>query len=106
MNTVGRDLHAPCSWFPASAGMTEGKHKEISYLSAFVLCSFLSRIIRLLEGIDMPSKRRPFLKRLVRALPVVLAAAPGVIDAVQQARRALRDSPDPSPKIRISPPNQ
>jgi hypothetical protein len=42
----------------------------------------------------MPTRRRSLLKRLVRALPVVLAAAPGVIDAVQQARRALRDSPD------------
>jgi hypothetical protein len=59
-----------------------------------------------LEGKDMPSKRRSFLKRLVRALPVVLAAAPGVIDAVRQARRALRDDPDPSPEIRISAPNQ
>jgi hypothetical protein len=39
----------------------------------------------------MPTRRRSFLSRLVRALPVVLAAAPGVIDAVQQARRALRE---------------
>lgn len=44
----------------------------------------------------MPTRRKSLLSRLVRALPVVLAAAPGVIDAVQQARRALRDSPDRS----------
>ncbi len=42
----------------------------------------------------MPTKRKSLLSRLLRALPVVLAVAPGVIDAVQQARRALRDSPD------------
>lgn len=46
----------------------------------------------------MPSRRRSFLSRLVRALPVVLAAAPGVIDAVQQARRALRDPTPPPPQ--------
>ncbi|HYI38796.1 MAG TPA: hypothetical protein VE053_00585 [Allosphingosinicella sp.] len=45
----------------------------------------------------MPTRRRSLLSRLVRALPVVLAAAPGVIDAVQQARRALRD-PEALPK--------
>ncbi|MGA9581920.1 MAG: hypothetical protein WBR13_08140 [Allosphingosinicella sp.] len=45
----------------------------------------------------MPTRRRSFLSRLIRALPVVLAAAPGVIDAVQQARRALRDSPERDP---------
>jgi hypothetical protein len=39
---------------------------------------------------------------LVRALPVVLAAAPGVIDAVQQARRALRD-PEASPREPAAP---
>ena len=39
----------------------------------------------------MPTKKRSFLKRLVRALPVVLAAAPGIIDAIQQTRRALRE---------------
>ncbi|MEA3009258.1 MAG: hypothetical protein QOJ91_950 [Sphingomonadales bacterium] len=39
----------------------------------------------------MPTHRRSLLSRLIRALPVVLAAAPGVIDAVQQTRRALRD---------------
>jgi hypothetical protein len=44
---------------------------------------------------NMPTGRRSFLSRLVRALPVVLAAAPGVIEAVQQARRALRD---PAPR--------
>ena len=43
----------------------------------------------------MPTRRRSLLSRLVRALPVVLAAAPGVIDAVQQSRRALRESPEP-----------
>ena len=43
----------------------------------------------------MPTKKRSLLSRLVRALPVVLAAAPGVIEAVQQARRALRD-PEPA----------
>ena len=43
----------------------------------------------------MATKRRSFLKRLIRALPVVLAAAPGVIDAIQQSRRALREPPAP-----------
>lgn len=43
----------------------------------------------------MPTKRRSFLKRLIRALPVVLAAAPGVIDAVQEARKALRSPRQP-----------
>lgn len=36
-------------------------------------------------------RRRSFLNRLVRALPVVLAAAPGVIQAVVQVRQALRE---------------
>ncbi|HEU0097946.1 MAG TPA: hypothetical protein VFQ67_04145 [Allosphingosinicella sp.] len=40
---------------------------------------------------------------MIRALPVVLAAAPGVIDAVQQARRALRE-PDSPPKDPALPP--
>lgn len=44
----------------------------------------------------MPTRRRSLIRRLLRALPVVLAAAPGVIDAVQQSRRALRESPEPS----------
>ncbi|HEX8062755.1 MAG TPA: hypothetical protein VF535_06025 [Allosphingosinicella sp.] len=39
----------------------------------------------------MPTRRRSLFNRLVRALPVVLAAAPGIIDAVQQTRRALRE---------------
>jgi hypothetical protein len=43
----------------------------------------------------MATKRKSFLKRLIRALPVVLAAAPGVIDAIQQSRRALREPPAP-----------
>lgn len=51
----------------------------------------------------MPSRRRSFLSRLARALPVVLAAAPGVIEAVQQARRALRD-PAPPPQESTLPP--
>ncbi len=50
----------------------------------------------------MPTRRRSLLRRLVRALPVVLAAAPGVIDAVQQARRALRE-PDAPPR-ELAPP--
>lgn len=45
----------------------------------------------------MATRKRSLLGRLVRALPVVLAAAPGVIDAIQQARRALRE-PAPSPQ--------
>lgn len=45
----------------------------------------------------MKTKRKSWLSRLIRALPVVLAAAPGVIDAVQQTRRALRESPDRDP---------
>lgn len=44
----------------------------------------------------MKTKKRSLLSRLVKALPVVLAAAPGVIDAVQQARRALRGSESPA----------
>ena len=40
-------------------------------------------------------KRRSFLSRLARALPVVLAAAPGVIQAVLQSRQALRESGQP-----------
>lgn len=51
----------------------------------------------------MPSKRKSFLKRLIRALPVVLAAAPGVIDAIQQARRALREPVAPSPDPALPP---
>jgi len=43
----------------------------------------------------MPTGRRSLLSRLIRALPVVLAAAPGVIDAIQQARRALREPDAP-----------
>ncbi|HEX8307695.1 MAG TPA: hypothetical protein VF645_04675 [Allosphingosinicella sp.] len=42
----------------------------------------------------MPTGKRSLLSRLARALPVLLAAAPGVIVAMQQARRTLRDSPD------------
>jgi hypothetical protein len=62
-----------------------------------MLCSFLFANRRgQSKGKDMPTRRKSLLSRLVRALPVVLAAAPGVIDAVQQARRALRDSPDRS----------
>jgi hypothetical protein len=48
------------------------------------------------KGMDMPTKRRSFLNRLIRALPVVLAAAPGVIDAIQQSRRALREPAAPT----------
>lgn len=44
----------------------------------------------------MPTSRRSLLSRLIRALPVVLAAAPGVIDAVQQARRTLREPAGPA----------
>ncbi|HYJ81248.1 MAG TPA: hypothetical protein VEW26_00170 [Allosphingosinicella sp.] len=51
----------------------------------------------------MPSRRRSFLSRLVRALPVVLAAAPGVIDAIQQARRAIREPAAPSPEPTLPP---
>ena len=49
----------------------------------------------------MPTKRKSFLSRLVRALPVVLAAAPGVIDAIQQARRALSEpaAPERDPSL-------
>jgi hypothetical protein len=47
------------------------------------------------EGMDMPTKKRSILSRLARALPVVLAAAPGVIDAIQQTRRALREPAAP-----------
>jgi hypothetical protein len=43
------------------------------------------------KGNEMPTRRRSLFNRLVRALPVVLAAAPGIIDAVQQTRRALRE---------------
>ncbi|HEU0133576.1 MAG TPA: hypothetical protein VFR28_02035 [Allosphingosinicella sp.] len=50
----------------------------------------------------MPTRRRSLLSRLVRSLPVVLAAAPGVIDAVQQARRALREPAAP-PKDEAAP---
>ncbi len=39
----------------------------------------------------MPTRKRSLLSRLAKALPVILAAAPGVIDAVQQVRRAQRD---------------
>ena len=44
-------------------------------------------------------RRQSFLSRLARALPVVLAAAPGVIDAIRQAREALRGPrrPDDEP---------
>lgn len=39
---------------------------------------------------------RSLLKRLAKALPVVLAAAPGVVDAVKQVQEALKKprSPD------------
>jgi hypothetical protein len=43
----------------------------------------------------MPTRRRSLLRRLARALPVVLAAAPGVIDAIQETRRALRNPRPP-----------
>jgi hypothetical protein len=49
------------------------------------------------EEKNMP-KRRSFLSRLARALPVVLAAAPGVIDAIRQAREALRGPQQPDEK--------
>jgi hypothetical protein len=39
------------------------------------------------------SRGRSFLNRLARALPVVLAAAPGIIQAVVQVRQALREPP-------------
>ena len=68
--------------------------KEISYFlrSCYVL-SYSANQRGREKGTAMPTtkKRRSLLKRLVRALPVVLAAAPGVIDAVQQVRRAQRD---------------
>ncbi|HYW16586.1 MAG TPA: hypothetical protein VE891_10615 [Allosphingosinicella sp.] len=76
-------------------------NKEFSYRPVFVICSFLSTNHEWRK--KMPTKRRSFLSRLVRALPVVLAAAPGVIDAVQQARRALRD-PDTAPRDPRLPP--
>jgi hypothetical protein len=47
------------------------------------------------RGTDMSTKRKSLLNRLVKALPIVLAAAPGVIDAIQQARRALREPASP-----------
>jgi hypothetical protein len=43
----------------------------------------------------MPTKRKSLLKRLAKALPIMLAAAPGVIDAIQQTRRALREPAAP-----------
>jgi hypothetical protein len=36
------------------------------------------------------------LKRLTNALPVVLAAAPGVVDAVNQVRKALKKPTAPA----------
>ncbi|HYG47596.1 MAG TPA: hypothetical protein VD846_06605 [Allosphingosinicella sp.] len=42
-------------------------------------------------------RRRSFLNRLARALPVVLAAAPGIIQAVVQVRQALREPPREEP---------
>jgi hypothetical protein len=58
----------------------------------FVLCSFLfANHPGHEKGKTMPTRKRSLLSRLAKALPVILAAAPGVIDAVQQVRRAQRD---------------
>jgi hypothetical protein len=46
------------------------------------------------------AKRKSLLKRLARALPVVLAAAPGIIQAVVQVRQALREPPRQDPVAR------
>ena len=70
--------------------------------SCYVL-SYSRFAANITKGTDMATKRRSFLKRLVRALPVVLAAAPGVIDAVQQARRALREPAAPPPDPALPP---
>jgi hypothetical protein len=39
------------------------------------------------------------LRRLQRALPVVIVALPGVIDAVRQVRAALRRQPSPAEPV-------
>jgi hypothetical protein len=78
-----------------------GLSKEISYASCSCYVLSYSRFIATEEETDMPTKRKSFLSRLVRALPVVLAAAPGVIDAIQQARRALSEpaAPERDPSL-------
>lgn len=39
---------------------------------------------------------KSLLRRLAKALPVVLAAAPGVVDAVKQVQEALRKPKNPA----------
>ncbi|HEX8623762.1 MAG TPA: hypothetical protein VF782_01650 [Allosphingosinicella sp.] len=46
------------------------------------------------------AKKRSILKRLAAALPVVLAAAPGIIQAIVQVRQALREPPREEPAAR------